>query len=596
MRGSSLRRHRSDRRRDGALRRWLVPGAVILAVAVATIVPALPAVGAEETASVPPPATAGTFWSLLPPLLAIALAIVTRDVLVSLLLAVYTGALLIHGPNPLIAFARTIDGYVLQALVDPDHASILIFSALLGAMVGVITKSGGTQGIVDWLAPRATDARRGQLATWGMGIAIFFDDYANSLIVGSTMRPITDRLRISREKLAFIVDATAAPMVSIVPISTWIGFEIGLVQSAFDAIGLDRSAFNAIVASIPLRFYQLLILLLVFALAFSRRDLGAMLRAERRAATSGEVLGEGARPLADFTSQELAPPEGAPRRARNAFLPVLAVIVVTIAGLEITGRAALAGAERPDSWLAWQRDVFSSSNSYQALLWASLTGVLLAAGLGVGQRILTVAQATGAAAEGLKAMMIAFVVLLLAWSLGATCGDLDTAGFLVRMTEGELAPQLLPTISFVIAAVIAFATGSSWSTMGILTPLVIPLAHSLSTAAGHGPGSGIYGAVLLGTIASVLSGSVWGDHCSPISDTTILSSMASGCDHLAHVRTQLPYAMIAGTAAVLFGTLPAAFGLPAWACLLAGALAILAVVRFVARPVVDPMGRAPASR
>jgi hypothetical protein len=180
MRGSSLRRHRSDRRRDGALRRWLVPGAVILAVAVATIVPALPAVGAEETASVPPPATAGTFWSLLPPLLAIALAIVTRDVLVSLLLAVYTGALLIHGPNPLIAFARTIDGYVLQALVDPDHASILIFSALLGAMVGVITKSGGTQGIVDWLAPRATDARRGQLATWGMGIAIFFDDYASA--------------------------------------------------------------------------------------------------------------------------------------------------------------------------------------------------------------------------------------------------------------------------------------------------------------------------------------------------------------------------------------------------------------------------------
>jgi Na+/H+ antiporter NhaC len=572
-------------RRAKALRLQLA-----LAAAIAAIALTLPAPAAEGS-TVSPPATAAPVWSLLPPLLAIALAIASRDVVVSLLAAVFTGALLVHGPNPLTAFARTIDSYVLGALVDADHAAILIFSGLLGAMVGVIAKSGGTQGIVDRLAPHATNARRGQLATWAMGIAIFFDDYANSLIVGSTMRPLSDRLRISREKLAFIVDATAAPMVSIVPISTWIGFEIGLVQAAFDGLGLDRSAFNAIVASIPLRFYQIFILVLVFALALTRRDFGPMLWAERRAESTGALLDADARPLADFSSPELAPPHGKPRRARNAFVPVLAVIAVTVAGLQITGRAAIAGAERPESWFAWQREILSNSNSYHALLWASLTGVLLAIGLGVGQRILTVAQATGAAVEGLKATLVAFVVLLLAWALGATCSDLDTAGFLVRVTEGALTPQLLPALGFVISAAVAFATGSSWSTMGILTPLVIPLAHALSTGAGHAPGSDLYGAVLLGTIASVLSGSVWGDHCSPISDTTILSSMASGCDHLAHVRTQLPYAMSIGAVALLLGTLPAAFGAPAWICLGVGVAAVGALVRFVAQPVVSASTR-----
>ncbi|HVS16224.1 MAG TPA: Na+/H+ antiporter NhaC family protein [Thermoanaerobaculia bacterium] len=567
-------------------RRIAVTGFVLVTLLALAALASLPAFAAED--AVAAPTAAGTLWSLLPPLLAIVLAILTRDVLVSLFLGVFSGALLVHGPNPLVAFARTIDAYVLGALTDPDHAAILIFSGLLGAMVGVIAKSGGTQGIVEWLAPRATDARRGQLATWAMGVAIFFDDYANTLIVGSTMRPITDRLRISREKLAFMVDATAAPVVSLVPISTWIGFEIGLVQSAFDGLGLDRSAFNAIVASIPLRFYQLFILVLGLAIAFSRRDFGAMLHAERRAARTGAVLAEGDVPLADFSSESLAPPDGTPRRALNAFVPVLGVVVVTIAALQITGRAALAGTVPPDSWWTWQRDVFSNADSYKALLWASLTGVLLAIALPLGQRILSVTQATGAAVEGLKAALVAFVVLLLAWSLGATCADLDTAGFLIRLTEGELAPQLLPTLGFLIAAGVAFATGSSWSTMGILTPLVVPLAHSLSVAAGHQPGSGIYSAVLLGTVASVLSGSVWGDHCSPISDTTILSSMASGCDHLGHVRTQLPYALVAGAAAILLGTLPAAFGLPAWVALLLGAGAMVTVVWVVARPIEGP--------
>jgi Na+/H+ antiporter NhaC len=337
--------HGEPSRRAGAR---VLAAVVLVAVLVPALLASLPAFGAEDAAAAP--ARAGTLWSLVPPLLAITLAIATRDVLVSLLLGVFSGALLVHGPNPLVAFARTIDGYVLNALTDPDHAAILVFSGLLGAMVGVIAKSGGTQGIVDWLAPRATDARRGQLATWTMGVAIFFDDYANTLIVGSTMRPITDRLRISREKLAFIVDATAAPVVSLVPISTWIGFEIGLVQSAFDGLGLDRSAFNAIVASIPFRFYQFFILALGLTIALSRRDFGAMLRAERRAASTGAVLADGDVPLADFSSRELAPPENKPRRALNAFLPVLGVVAVTIAALQITGRAALAGTARPESW------------------------------------------------------------------------------------------------------------------------------------------------------------------------------------------------------------------------------------------------------
>jgi len=511
--------------------------------------------------------------SLLPPLLAIVLALVTRDVLVSLFLGVGAGALVFTGFAPTAALARTIDRYIVGALADGDHASIVIFTTLLGGMVGLITKSGGTSGLIDRLKPYATSSRRGQLATWAMGVAVFFDDYANTLIVGPTMRPITDRLRISREKLAYIVDSTAAPVVCLIPISTWVGFEIGLIGDAFRGLGLPFDAYTSFLRSIPYRFYPMFAIFTVAVVAWTGRDFGAMRRAEKRARDHGKVLADDARPIADYANEAMTPKDGTPPRAINAVLPILTVVGVTLIGLYKSGASGLVRGEGT-GMLAWLRQVLENANSYQALLWASLSSVLVALALPLAQRLLRVGEAVGAMLEGFKAMMMALCVLTLAWSLGSVCGDLHTADYLVGLTRDILQPSWVPALTFVLAAAVAFATGASWGAMGILTPLVIPICHNLAISAGMEVGSPAYMGVLSATIASVLSGAVWGDHCSPISDTTILSSMASGCDHIAHVRTQLPYAVAIGGVAVLVGNLPAGFGLRPWVSLVLGAAII----------------------
>ncbi|MDH3744409.1 MAG: Na+/H+ antiporter NhaC family protein [Acidobacteriota bacterium] len=517
--------------------------------------------------------------SVLPPLIAICLALVFKDVLISLFLGILSGAFLLFGWAPWTALARTIDTLIAPTMTDFDRARILIFTTLLGGMVGLITKSAGTQGIVNRVAKIATNARRGQLATWIMGVLVFFDDYANTLIVGPTMRPITDRLRISREKLAYIVDSTAAPIASIIPISTWIGFEVGLIEASFSQLGLEYNAYTTFIASIAYRFYPIFALVLGFTIAYTCRDFGPMLKAERRASDTGKVIAEGDVPLADYDNEIAEPPEGAPRRARNALLPILTVIIITIGGLFASGRE---GIDRADytSGLAWLRDVFSNADSYSALLWASLSGVIVALLLAVLQKILTVRVATGAMVNGFKSMLMALVVLILAWSIGEVCGQLHTADYVVGLTRGILSPQLLPALVFFLSAATAFATGTSWGTMGILMPLVIPISHGLALDAGFAMDGRAFYVLLLGTISSVLAGSVWGDHCSPISDTTILSSMASGCDHIAHVRTQMPYALAAGFLGVLVGDLPTAYGMSPWIAILVGSAVIIGFVRW----------------
>ncbi len=543
-----------------------------------TIEVTAPGAGAAEVAvSVLP-----GWVSVLPPLIAICLALVFKDVLISLFLGIMSGAFLLFGWAPWTALARTIDTLVAPTLTDFDRARILIFTTLLGGMVGLITKSGGTQGIVNRVARFATSARRGQLATWVMGVLVFFDDYANTLIVGPTMRPITDRLRVSREKLAYIVDSTAAPIASVIPISTWIGFEVGLIEASFSQLDLGYNAYTTFIASIAYRFYPIFALVLGFTIAYSCRDFGPMFKAEKRASDTGKVIAEGDVPLADYDNEIANPPEDAPRRARNALLPILTVIAVTIAGLFVSGKT---GVDRADysSSLAWLRDVFSNADSYNALLWASLSGVIVALLLAVTQRILSVRTATGAMVHGFKSMLMALVVLVLAWSIGEVCGQLHTADYVVGLTRGVLSPQLLPALVFFLSAATAFATGTSWGTMGILMPLVIPISHGLALDAGLAIDGRAFYVLLLGTISSVLAGSVWGDHCSPISDTTILSSMASGCDHIAHVKTQMPYALAAGFLGVLIGDLPTAYGLSPWASILVGSAIIVAVVRWRGR-------------
>ncbi|MGI9038542.1 MAG: Na+/H+ antiporter NhaC family protein [Gemmatimonadota bacterium] len=531
------------------------------------------------------------WMSLLPPLIAIALALVFKEVVMSLFLGVWAGALLVAGLNPITATIRTVDRFIVPALADPDHASIIVFTALLLGMVGVMGRNGGTLGIVRALQPIATTPRRAQLATYLGGLAIFFDDYSNTLIIGNTMRPITDGMRVSREKLAYIVDSTAAPVAAIVFVSTWVGYEIGLIGDGLAAAAgmpgvapevasalLAASPFTVFLHSIPYLFYPILALVMVGLVIVTQRDFGPMWKAENRASRGEGLYREGASLLVDTEGGAMDPIEGAPERWYNAGVPVLTVVVVVIVGLYFDGRAALGG---PGSL----SDIFGAANAYAALLWGSLAGLLVAIGLTVGQRIMGPTKTIEAAIGGIKATLLAFIILVLAWSLGEVTEVLGTAEFLSGLLTGNLPPQLLPFIVFVMAAAIAFATGTSWATMAILIPLVIPLAVAMGGGAGFGTGD--HYTLVLGSISSVLAGSIWGDHCSPISDTTVLSSMASACDHVDHVRTQLPYALLVGVVAVGVGDIPTAYGMSPIISYALGTAILFGVLRFIGRPDMD---------
>ena len=546
----------------------------------------------------------GTFvpgwFSLLPPLVAILLALIFREVVISLFAGVWLGALALAGFNPLVATWRVVDEFAVPALGDTGgQTQIVVFSLLLGGMVGVISKNGGTRGIVRVVTRWATSRRRGKLAVWGAGLAIFFDDYANTLIVGNSMRPITDRLRISREKLAYLVDSTAAPVAAIVPISTWVGYQISLIQDGLRIAAeqpgtspevaaslLAASPFTVFIHTIPYLFYPLLALFLVFITSWTRRDFGPMATAELRAASGGGLLRPGASPAADTSGEILDPPEGVAERWWNAALPVLTVVSVVLLGLYTTGREA-AG---PDASIM---DVFGDADPFVTLLWGSLAGCIVAIALSVGQRILSLNDAVQAWIGGMRAMLVAVVILVLAWSLGSVTELVGTAAYLTQILSDRLPLELIPALVFVTAAAIAFSTGTSWGTMAILLPLVIPLTVSLGGAVDFDGGA--HYTILLGGISSVLAGAIFGDHCSPISDTTVLSSMATGCDHVDHVRTQLPYAVAVAAVTVPLGDIGTAYGLPNWIALTACALLLFGFVRWRGRIVEEEVHPAPAT-
>jgi Na+/H+ antiporter NhaC len=521
------------------------------------------------------------WFSLAPPILAILLALIFKEVITALLAGVWLGALAVAGYNPFSAFWRTIDLYVVPSIADSDggHTQIIVFSLLLGGLVGIVARNGGTQGIVDAVSPFASTKRRGKIATWLAGLAIFFDDYANTLIVGNTMRPITDRLKISREKLAYIVDSTAAPVAALVPISTWVGYEISLIADgmgiAAQQPGTDPelvatltsiSPFAVFISTIPYLFYPLLAIVFVFLTSVMNRDFGPMAAAERRAASGQGVHGAKAQLAVDTRESHMIPPEGITPRWHNAAIPIFTVIIVVLGGLYSSGLSS-AGAE------ASLMDIFGAADPFAPLLWGSAAGCVVGIVLSLVQRILSVHESLEAWLGGMKAMFMAMVILTLAWSLGQVTEDLGTAQYLAQILSDALPLQFIPVLVFLTSAAMAFATGTSWATMAIMIPLVIPLTVTLGGAEGFGVG-GEY-SILLGAISSVLAGSIFGDHCSPISDTTVLSSTAAACDHLDHVKTQLPYALSVAIPAMVMGDLGTAFGVPVWIAFLSS-FAILA--------------------
>jgi len=519
--------------------------------------------------------------SIVPPLLAILLALLFRHVVVALVAGVWIGAVFIYDFNPLTGLLRLPDHFVVGAVDDPDHAAIIVFTMLFGGMVGVISKNGGMLGIANRLTVWAKTPRRGQLATWFLGIMIFFDDYANTLIVGNTMRPVTDKLRVSREKLAYIVDATSAPVASLFFISSWIGYEVGLIDSAIKSIGyVQENAYWIFIDSIAFRFYPIFTLILGFAIAATGRDFGAMWSAERRARLTGKLYRDGARLATDLPAMD---DDGRVSKWWNGVLPILTVVVVGIIGLYVTGYDAVLDSGGNDFSLS---NIVGSSDSYKALQWAALASCLVAIVLTVSQKVMSLDETLGAWIDGMRAMIFAIVILILAWSIGEVTVELKTAEYLVRILEGNLAPHFLPVLTFLVAAIISFATGTSWGTMGIIMPLVIPLSVALSVNAGLDP-AGVH-LILVGGVSSVLAGAVAGDHCSPISDTTILSSTASSCDHMDHVRTQLPYAILAATVGMLLGDIPTAYGLPPYVSVVAGTAVLIALLYVLGKPVDGP--------
>ncbi len=564
-------------------KKWLLIGSVaILSILIAGWTDILAWSDADGESAV----MYGTWVSLIPPLVAIGLALITREVVLSLFAGIWVGALFVVGFNPIDSTVESLD-LLIAALVNADHIAIIVFSLLLGGMVGVMSRGGGTQGIVDVLGKFATTRKKGQLFSWFSALFIFFDDYANTLIRGNALRPMTDRLNISREKLAYIVDSTAAPLAVSAVITTWIGFEITQIQNSLSSLAeqttdaalatqLQAGADNAFIIflhSLPYLFYPILALAFVLMTIVMKKEFGPMLTAERRAYSGGGVIREGAMPATDTSLDSLQPEKNKPKRWYNAALPVISVILVALWSLYSTGSAAL---EPGESGIT---SIIGNADPFAALLWASFTGCAVAIALVVFQKILTVNQALESWVGGMQSMLMAVVILILAWGLGGVTQEVGTGTYLASLLEDSLPLSILPGLVFFIAAVTAFSTGTSWGTMAILFPVVIPLAVAMGAGVGFAGGEN-YG-ILLGSVSSVMAGAVFGDHCSPISDTTVLSSMSSACDLIDHVRTQLPYALVVAVVALIVGEIPAAFDWihPVWG-ILVGLIILYLILRF----------------
>lgn len=532
--------------------------------------------------------TAIPLWmSLIPPLIAIIMALITGEVLGSLFLGVFSGAAIMGFytkglTGVLIGFLSVFDTYIIGALNDAGHLSVILFSMTIGAVVALISKNGGMRGVVNKITGFASTPKRGRLATYFLGISIFFDDYANTLVVGNTMRPVTDQLKISREKLAYLVDSTAAPIAAIAFVTTWIGAELGYIADGLTALPqIDESPYSVFLNSLAYSFYPVLTLAFILMMILMNKDFGPMYNAEKRAADTGKVLSKSSTEE-DFKSEENANEfkrkKGTSPRAFNAVIPVVIIVAGTLAGLWVTGSSPEIRNNTDLSFLQRLSETIGNADAYVALLWSSLSSLAVAVVLTLSQKLLSSTEIADTIINGFKSMMSAIMILVLAWALAQITQEMHTAAFLKNLWSPALSPVLLPAITFVLAALTAFSTGSSWGTMAILYPLLLPAAFNISIDAGFETAAAM--SIFYNVTSCVLAGSVLGDHCSPISDTTILSSLASGCNHIDHVRTQMPYALTVGIIAILVGTLPAAMGISTLWLFPAGVLVLYAIIRF----------------
>ena len=544
-------------------------------------------------------------WTLIPPLLALLLAFLTRNVILSLFLGVLSGTWMVALVSGDLlgsitgAFFNSTD-YFIGTLADRWDAGIIMQVLVIGALIALITRMGGMRAIADLVVKIAKGPRSAQITMWISSWVIFFDDYANALIIGPIMRPLCDKYRISREKLAYIVDSTAAPVAGIMLISTWIGTELVNINEGLAIAGVTGvTAYGIFIDTIPYRFYNIMALFFVFATAFLLRDFGPMLKAEVRARTTGATINPGSEVMEteqviDEEKEEIKENYGilktskkvTPPNIWNALIPV-GVLIVSAVVLFYTNGAAAVGAEALEglSFFEAVREAYSNSDASIVLFQAGLLACIVAIIMGFFEKIFTLKDGIETWAHGMKSMLFVCIVLILAWSIGSVIGDLGTAHFLVSNLSDVLPQFIVPALIFIIAAVVSFATGTAYGTMAILLPLCIPLAAAIVGITGMEiTSSGDAYVYILMCSSAVLTGAIFGDHSSPISDTSILSSMGAGCSLLDHVITQIVYAVTVGVV-VIAGYILVGLGLNVWITLLVMAAILVLILLFVGKKV-----------
>ncbi|WP_306054365.1 Na+/H+ antiporter NhaC family protein [Natronococcus wangiae] len=519
--------------------------------------------------------------SLVPPLLAIALAIVTRRALLSLFIGIWAGGVIIAADGaetaleiaavPLVAVVEAFGWIVASFGDDTFHAEIITFTFLLGAGIALVWRMGGSIAIARVATTKVDSHRRVGLAAWLLGLLWFFDDYANTAIVGSAVKDVADEVRMSREKLAYILDSTAAPVATF-GISSWVAFQIGLIQDVYasDAIeGETPSAVATFLWSIPFNVYCLLALLMVLIVVLTRRDFGEMLDAETRARRTGNVTREDANPLQSM-KEDLGDPVVDAPLLRTFLVPVAVLVIVVMGGAAITGfQAAGVTPGEVVSESGAFIELVDNTDFTGALVWGSFAMVATAVAMALYYDVLTLEESMETVLDGFGIMLTAVSILVMAWSIGTVAEVLETGQYVTGLAEGIVTPALLPVVVLLSTAIIAFSIGTSWGTMGIVTPIAVPMAYEI------GGGSPELLSVAVGT---VFSGAIFGDHCSPISDTTILSSTFAGADHIDHVRTQLYYAVTVISVSVVVYLLYGFLDLSPFVLVPIGALVLVSLV------------------
>ncbi|ARJ38499.1 sodium:proton exchanger [Sporosarcina ureae] len=458
--------------------------------------------------------------SLIPPIVAVVLAIISKNVIIALFSGVFIGVLLLVGGNPLTATTSTIGDYIFPQLTDGYNAAVLVLLFFIGGFVALMEKSGGGAALATSSAKFFTTRARAQLGAWFGGIIIFFSDLGTPLIVGPVFEKIFDKAKISREKLAWIIDSTSSPVAVLIPFIGWGVYIMGLIRAEFDKLNITDSEFSTLVAVIPFQFYAILAVLLVPVIALTKLDFGPMAKAERRVRETGQLYWAESKPL---RKPEVTNEYTTGSRAILVWLPLL-VLFITLFGLLVSYGFPFEPVPGGDFRV-------SLSTAY---LFAAITIVLLMLIFKVKKFGETVDIYT----TGMQKMVYVATTLVLAWALGQVIGEMGTANYIVEMMKGNIPAFIIPAILFVVGAIMAIASGTSWGTFAIMLPIAIPMAVALD-------------AHLLVCIGAVLSGGIFGDHCSPISDTTILSSTGAGADHIDHVKTQFPYALLNAVAAFI---------------------------------------------